>query len=224
MRARHAVFHPGGAAPLTALGVSMILARLTGLDAGLASVVVHREPVLPELAIAALPALAIDTTISGAFAAMRGSWPTLAGLAVLMQLLQLIALGVLRLVAGAMVGPGGHIGPAAGLTLLLTQLLLQGGLARAAEADGLPGKAVRFYREALEIEPNDLAALEMQGVALVERGAKARAESNLERVKTLCEGPCPQADRLAAAIARGPKTPPTVTAADQTAKADSDEN
>lgn len=98
------------------------------------------------------------------------------------------------------------------------------GLARAAEADGLPGKAVRFYREALEIEPNDLAALEMQGVALVERGAKARAESNLERVKTLCEGPCPQADRLAAAIARGPKTPPTVTAADQTAKADSDEN
>lgn len=98
------------------------------------------------------------------------------------------------------------------------------GLARAAEADGLPGKAVRFYREALEIEPNDLAALELQGVALVERGAKARAESNLERVKTLCDGPCPQADRLAAAIARGPKTPPTVTAADQTAKADSDEN
>lgn len=26
------MFHPGGAAPLTALGVSMILARLTGLD------------------------------------------------------------------------------------------------------------------------------------------------------------------------------------------------
>lgn len=32
LRTRHAVFHPGGAAPLTALGVSMILARLTGLD------------------------------------------------------------------------------------------------------------------------------------------------------------------------------------------------
>ena len=31
-RIRHAVFHPGGAAPLTALGVSMILERLTGLD------------------------------------------------------------------------------------------------------------------------------------------------------------------------------------------------
>ena len=29
---RHAVFHPGGAAPLTAIGVAMILGRLTGLD------------------------------------------------------------------------------------------------------------------------------------------------------------------------------------------------
>jgi hypothetical protein len=26
------VFHPGGAAPLTALGVSMVLERLVGLD------------------------------------------------------------------------------------------------------------------------------------------------------------------------------------------------
>ncbi|AHE52942.1 saccharopine dehydrogenase [Sphingomonas sanxanigenens DSM 19645 = NX02] len=32
LRTRHAVFHPGGAAPLTALGVSMILERLGGLD------------------------------------------------------------------------------------------------------------------------------------------------------------------------------------------------
>lgn len=32
LRTRHAVFHPGGAASLTALGVSMILERLVGLD------------------------------------------------------------------------------------------------------------------------------------------------------------------------------------------------
>ncbi|KAB0681452.1 NAD(P)-dependent oxidoreductase [Aureimonas leprariae] len=32
LRTRHAVFHPGGAAPLTAIGVSMILERLAGLD------------------------------------------------------------------------------------------------------------------------------------------------------------------------------------------------
>lgn len=87
------------------------------------------------------------------------------------------------------------------------------GMARAAEAQGLPGKAVRFYREALEIDPNDLAALELQGMAFVERGAKARAEDNLERVRKLCEADCPQADRLAAAIARGPKAPAAQTAA-----------
>jgi Tfp pilus assembly protein PilF len=78
------------------------------------------------------------------------------------------------------------------------------GLARAAEAEGLPGKAVRFYREALAIEPNDPVALELQGIALVERGAKARAESNLDRLRKLCTASCPSADRLAAAIARGP--------------------
>lgn len=32
LRTRNAVFHPGGAAPLTALGVSMIIERLVGLD------------------------------------------------------------------------------------------------------------------------------------------------------------------------------------------------
>lgn len=32
LRTRHAVFHPGGAAHLTALGVSMIIERLVGLD------------------------------------------------------------------------------------------------------------------------------------------------------------------------------------------------
>jgi hypothetical protein len=31
-RSRHAVVHPGGAAPLTALGVTMVLERITGLD------------------------------------------------------------------------------------------------------------------------------------------------------------------------------------------------
>ncbi|MCG2842341.1 tetratricopeptide repeat protein [Sandaracinobacter sp. RS1-74] len=81
------------------------------------------------------------------------------------------------------------------------------GLGRAAQADGLPGRAVRYYREALEIDPNDLNALELQGNALVERGAKSRAKENLERVKTLCKAPCPTADRLAAAIQRGPSKP-----------------
>jgi len=87
------------------------------------------------------------------------------------------------------------------------------GMARAAEAEGLPGKAIRFYREALEIDPNDLTTLELQGLSLVERGATARAQANVERMRILCSGPCPQADRLAAAITRGPARPPAVQTA-----------
>lgn len=74
------------------------------------------------------------------------------------------------------------------------------GLARVAEAQGLPGKAVRFYRQALQIDPNNLDALELQGNALLVRGARPRAEANLERLKILCGGPCPQATRLATTL------------------------
>lgn len=78
-------------------------------------------------------------------------------------------------------------------------------LAEVAEARGLPGKAIRLYREALLLEPNDLDALAGQGEAMVEKGAVERAKTNLTRVKELCKGQCPQATALAAAIARGPK-------------------
>ena len=77
------------------------------------------------------------------------------------------------------------------------------GMARASQALGLPGKAVKFYREALQLEPNDLTAIEGQGEALVQRGATARAQANLTRLKSLC-GNCAQAAQLSAAIARAP--------------------
>lgn len=77
------------------------------------------------------------------------------------------------------------------------------GMARASQAMGLPGKAVKFYREALQLEPNDLVAIEGQGEALVQRGAKARAQANLDRLKALC-GNCAQVGQLAAAIAKAP--------------------
>ncbi len=77
------------------------------------------------------------------------------------------------------------------------------GLARASEALGLPGKAIRFYREALAIDPNDVLAIEAQGLAYLERGARGRAEANLERLRRICAAPCPAAERLATAMARG---------------------
>ena len=84
-------------------------------------------------------------------------------------------------------------------------------LARIAQAQRLPGKAIRFYAEALSIEPNDANALAGQGEAYVQRGAVDRARRNLERLRTVCGQSCPQAATLAAAIERGP--PPEVLAA-----------
>lgn len=79
------------------------------------------------------------------------------------------------------------------------------GMARAAQSQGLPGKAVKFYREALSLDPNDLVALEGQGVALVERGSTTRARVNLARIQELCGSPgCAPAKRLEAKIAAGP--------------------
>ncbi len=77
-------------------------------------------------------------------------------------------------------------------------------LAEVAEARGLPGKAIRLYREALVLEPNDINALKGQGEALVAKGAVTRAKENLARVKALCKTTCPQANELAAVIAKGP--------------------
>lgn len=77
------------------------------------------------------------------------------------------------------------------------------GLARVAEAQKLPGKAIRYYREALTLEPNDTQALAGQGGVLVERGALAKARENLTKIRTICKADCPPAQALAADIARG---------------------
>lgn len=78
------------------------------------------------------------------------------------------------------------------------------GLARIAQAQRLPGKAVRYYAEALRTDANDVNALTGQGEAYVQRGAVERARRNLVRVRELCGAACPQAARLAATIERGP--------------------
>lgn len=78
------------------------------------------------------------------------------------------------------------------------------GLARAAQGQKLPGKAIKFYFEALKLEPNDVVALAGQGEAMVQRGAVARAQKNLDKIRTLCRNACPQVTTLAAAIAKGP--------------------
>jgi len=86
-------------------------------------------------------------------------------------------------------------------------------LGRVAQAQQLPGKAIRLYFEALSLEPNDVNALSAQGEAMVQKGAVERARANLARVKALCKSECAPAVQLAAAIAKGP--PPAVVAAAQ---------
>lgn len=77
-------------------------------------------------------------------------------------------------------------------------------LARVALAQRLPGKAIRYYGSALQIEPTDVEALAGQGEAYVQRGAVDRARRNLERLRTVCGQNCAQAAGLAAIIQRGP--------------------
>jgi Tfp pilus assembly protein PilF len=77
------------------------------------------------------------------------------------------------------------------------------GIAGAYEKLGLPGKAVKYYREALALNPSDIAALEGQGRALVARGATARAQINVARIKALCKADCSAAARLEGVIAKG---------------------
>ena len=89
-------------------------------------------------------------------------------------------------------------------------------LAEIAKSQGLPGKAIRFYREALELEPNDVAALAGQGDALVQKGAIVKARENLAKVQRLCANSCAEQSRLAALIEKGP--PPAVLSAQASAK------
>lgn len=86
-------------------------------------------------------------------------------------------------------------------------------LAQIALQQGLSGKSIRFYREALLLEPNDVAALAGQGEALVAKGAVERAKENLAKIRTICgtKG-CTDATRLAAVIAKGPPPPPAAVA------------
>lgn len=78
-------------------------------------------------------------------------------------------------------------------------------LARVAQKQRLFGQAIRYTKKALSLEPNDRDAIAIQGEAMVELGASARARENLAKLQQLCGGNvCPQFAQLSAAISRGP--------------------
>ena len=78
-------------------------------------------------------------------------------------------------------------------------------IARVAEKQRLFGKAIRMTNKALQLDPNDPDAIAVQGEAMVELGATARAQANLQKLQALCGAKgCPQIGQLSAAISRGP--------------------
>ena len=88
-------------------------------------------------------------------------------------------------------------------------------IARVSEKQHLFGKAILMTSKALALEPNDADAIAVQGEAMVELGAIARAQANLQKLQTICGAKgCPQIAQLSGAISRGPtvasaKTPDT---------------
>jgi tetratricopeptide (TPR) repeat protein len=95
------------------------------------------------------------------------------------------------------------------------QILIE--LAAATRRQGLQGKAIHYYRQALDTDPRNLSAIAGEGAALAEKGATEKANRNLARLKSLCGGDCAQTKQLAAVIARGP-APRVVSAAAVTPK------
>lgn len=86
-------------------------------------------------------------------------------------------------------------------------------LAEATRRQGMQGKALRYYRDALERDPQNQAAIAGEGVALAEKGAIEKARLNLTKLQQICGADCPPTRELAAAIAKGPA--PKVVTADQ---------
>ncbi|MEM6907673.1 MAG: tetratricopeptide repeat protein [Pseudomonadota bacterium] len=90
-------------------------------------------------------------------------------------------------------------------------------LAEAARQDGLQGKAIRYYREALARDPGNFAAISGEGAALVEKGAVEKAKLNLARLQSLCGDKCPETVALQTTIAAGPPARLAADTADEAA-------
>ena len=73
-------------------------------------------------------------------------------------------------------------------------------MARAVKSQGLNGKAISFYTEALEIYANDQIALAEQADAFIAKGALEQARKNMARLTTVCRADCASVARLSRTI------------------------
>jgi len=77
-------------------------------------------------------------------------------------------------------------------------------LGDASRQAGLQGKAIHYYRDVLDREPNNLAAIAGEGAALAEKGATDKARASLARLEGLCGRTCPETAIVSKALASGP--------------------
>lgn len=74
------------------------------------------------------------------------------------------------------------------------------GLGRAHEAQGHVGSGLKYYRKALEIEPNDRDALEVQALAFLKRNLAEKAEGNRDKLARICQSGCTELNTVETAI------------------------
>lgn len=92
------------------------------------------------------------------------------------------------------------------------------GLGRAHASLERPKSAMEYYDAALQIDPNNRSALELQSLGYLKQGRISAAERNLTRLKRLCASGCVELDRVDAAISASLKeTEKALLAGTQTA-------
>lgn len=74
------------------------------------------------------------------------------------------------------------------------------GLGKSHEAQGRIGRGLKYYRQALAVDPNALPALEAQAVAFLKRDMVSRAEANREKLARLCTEGCGSLDKVETAL------------------------
>jgi tetratricopeptide (TPR) repeat protein len=88
-------------------------------------------------------------------------------------------------------------------------------LAEVARRQGMPGKALHYYRAVLERDPANLDALAGEGQALADKGALDKARRDLARLEATCGDSCAPTRNLAAAIAAKEGAGQRVVSADE---------
>jgi tetratricopeptide (TPR) repeat protein len=76
-------------------------------------------------------------------------------------------------------------------------------LGKIARTQKMPGKAIRYYSRAQDLDPNNQLALQGQGLAMMDKGATESARETLAKLRTVCKSNCTNAEPLIAAIASG---------------------